>query len=107
MAVDDVVIEHVGAVLEGYLAPGDVTGRIKGVAFGLILIGRCFSLARREVKSLTTALQAHLLVWRSIENPISITGGLHPLTPGEDAGEALAVTDLELQDAERKRNLRA
>jgi diguanylate cyclase (GGDEF)-like protein len=107
LSVGDAIIEHVGAELEGHLAPGDVAGRIEGATFGLILIGRTFEAAREETLGMVSVLQAHPLVWRSVEIPISVGWGLHALLSGEDAGEALAATDRELRDAERMRGIEA
>jgi diguanylate cyclase (GGDEF)-like protein len=107
LPVGDAIIEHVGAVLEGHLASGDVAGRIEGATFGLILIGRTFEAAREETLGMVNVLQAHPLVWRSVEIPISVGWGLHAMLSGEDAGEALAATDRELRNAERVREIEA
>jgi diguanylate cyclase (GGDEF)-like protein len=107
MAIGDGVIEHAGAMLEGHLASGEVAGRIEGAAFGLILIGRTFDSARALTDGVAAALQAHPLVWRSVEIPISITVALHALVPGEDAGEALVATDRQLQGVEHLRGSHA
>jgi diguanylate cyclase (GGDEF)-like protein len=71
----------------------DVVGRIGGDEFGVILSQADEKAAYEKAETLVQALRGIPAQWEGHEIPVDVAYGVYTLSPGEDAGDALAKVD--------------
>ena len=101
-AAGDAALSHVAQVLMHQVRGSDIVGRLGGDEFGVILVQVDSQGAQAKATQLAQAIEAQPVAWNGDALTVGASFGVHSLTPGQQADEALDAADRAMY--ERKRN---
>ncbi|WP_341914190.1 GGDEF domain-containing protein [Ferrovibrio terrae] len=89
----DAALIQVGQILLDNTREFDVTARLGGDEYGVILSETDAQQGREKAEHLAEAIRRRPLHWEGKSLPLDAAYGVYPLKPGEDPGAALAAAD--------------
>ena len=92
-AAGDAALNHVAQVLLDHVRGSDVVGRLGGDEFAVILAQADLDGAAAKAKGLAEAIQAQAIDWDGTGLRVQASFGVHALSGGQEANEALDAAD--------------
>ncbi len=100
-AAGDAALNHVAQVLLDHVRGSDVVGRLGGDEFGVILAQSNLDGAAAKAKVLAEAIRAKAVAWNEIVLTVQASYGVHALSGGQEATEALDAADRAMYEHKR------
>jgi len=92
-AAGDAALIHVAGVLNESTRESDVTGRLGGDEFGVLLAQADETTAREKAQALAERISAEGVPWQGETLALTVAYGVHPIRRGQDVDDALQEAD--------------